>query len=101
LQRRSNLVTVFVLIDSRHAPQKADLEFLAQLGEWQVPFNVVFTKADKSTQREVAKNVRLFIERMKEEWEFIPRSFVTSVVKKLGRRDLLGYISELNDAFEE
>ncbi len=100
LQRRKNLVTVFVLIDSRHAPQQADLDFIAQLGEWQVPFNMIFTKADKSTQREVARNVRLFIDRMKEGWEFIPRSFVTSTVKRLGRRDILGYIAELNDAFE-
>ena len=99
LCRRENLVTVFVLIDSRHKPQQADLDFLAQLGEWEVPFNMVFTKADKSTQREVAQNVRRFIERMREEWEFIPRSFVTSTVKMLGRREILGYIGDLNAAF--
>jgi GTP-binding protein len=100
LQQRKNLVTVFVLIDSRHEPQKADLEFLNKLGKWQVPFNLVFTKADKSTQREVAKNVRFFIERMKQDWEFIPRSFVTSTVKFLGRKELLAYIHELNEQFE-
>src|SRR6185312_3764707 len=60
LQERPNLVTVFVLIDSRHKPQAIDLEFLKQLGAWGVPFNMVFTKADKSTQSEVAKNVRAF-----------------------------------------
>lgn len=100
LQKRSNLMTIFVLIDSRLTPQKLDLEFLAQLGEWGVAFNLVFTKADKSTQREVAKNVKTFIEKMKEEWEFIPRSFVTSTTKKLGRRELLDYIEELNGSFE-
>lgn len=62
---------------------------------------MVFTKADKVTQREAAKNVRSFIETMKQEWEFIPRSFVTSTVKFLGRKDLLGYIDELNQQYEE
>jgi GTP-binding protein len=96
LKERTNLVTVFVLIDSRHEPQQIDIEFLRKLGEWGVPFNVIFTKADKSTQRIAARNARLFIEAMKLEWEFIPRSFITSAVKFLGRRDILGYIEELN-----
>ena len=56
LQHRPNLMTVFVLIDSRHEPQNIDLEFLRKLGAWGVPFNVIFTKADKSTQREAAKH---------------------------------------------
>lgn len=101
LTQRRNLVTVFVLIDSRHKPQQIDLDFLAQLGEWQVPFNIAFTKADKSTQREAAKNVRSFIEAMREEWEFIPRSFLTSAVKGLGRKEMLAYIDELNTMFHE
>ena len=101
LQERRNLMTVFVLIDSRHKPQQLDLDFIAQLGEWQVPFNMVFTKADKSTQREAAKNVRTFIDAMREEWEFIPRSFLTSAVKGLGRREILAYIDELNIMFKE
>ena len=52
LRERTNLMTVFVLVDSRHNPQELDLQFLRKLGEWQVPFNVIFTKADKSTQKE-------------------------------------------------
>ncbi len=101
LQKRSNLMTIFVLIDSRLEPQKLDLEFMAKLGEWGVAFNIIFTKADKSTQRIVAKNVKTFIERMKEDWEFIPRSFVTSTTKFLGRRGILEYIGELNATFEK
>lgn len=101
LQTRENLMTVFVLIDSRHEPQAIDLEFLRKLGDWGIPFNIVFTKADKSTQREVAKNVRTFINAMKQEWEFIPRTFVTSTVKFLGRKDMLHYISELNEIYEK
>jgi len=99
LAERENLMTVFVLIDSRHEPQKADLEFLRNLGEWQVHFNIIFTKADKSTQREAAKNARIFIDAMKKEWEFIPRSFMTSAVKFLGRNEILNFVSELNEAF--
>lgn len=99
LQKRTNLVTVFVLIDSRHEPQNIDLAFLRKLGAWGIPFNVIFTKADKSTQREAAKHARQFIEAMRKEWEFIPRSFITSAVKFLGRKEILAYIEELNAAF--
>ncbi len=101
LQQRQNLVTVFVLIDARHNPQELDLEFLRKLGNWGIPFNMVFTKADKITQREAHKNVRRFIEEMKKEWEFIPRSFVTSTVKFLGRKEILSYIDELNEAYQK
>ncbi|MGC4057629.1 MAG: hypothetical protein QM743_05830 [Chitinophagaceae bacterium] len=61
---------------------------------------MVFTKADKNTQREAAKNVSHFIDAMREEWEFIPRSFITSSVKHLGRKDMLQYISELIEQYE-
>ncbi len=99
LQQRTNLVTVFVLIDSRHEPQNLDLEFLRKLGAWGIPFNMIFTKADKTTQREASKHARQFVEAMRREWEFIPRSFMTSAVKFLGRKDILGYLGELNEAF--
>ncbi len=101
IKERKSLVTVFVLIDSRHEPQKLDLEFLRKLGDWGVAFNMVFTKADKSTQREAAKHARQFIEAMKLEWEFIPRSFITSAVKFHGRKEILGYIDELNKQVAE
>jgi GTP-binding protein len=101
LQERQNLVTVFVLIDSRHEPQALDLQFLRKLGEWQVPFKIIFTKADKTTQREAAKHARQFIEAMRQEWEFIPRSFMTSSVKFLGRKEILSYIAELNETYRE
>jgi len=99
LKERTNLVTVFVLIDSRHEPQNIDLAFLRKLGEWGVPFNVIFTKADKSSQRDAAKNARYFIEAMKKEWEFIPRSFMTSAVKFLGRKEIIAFMDELNQEF--
>jgi len=99
LKERINLVTVFLLIDSRLEPQTKDLEFLRKLGEWQVPFNIAFTKADKITQKEAAKHARMFIDAMKLEWEFIPRSFMTSAEKFHGRKDIVGFIGELNEEF--
>jgi len=100
LRTRDNLMTVFVLVDSRHEPQSLDLQFLRKLGEWQVPFNVIFTKADKSSQKDAYKNARSFIEAMKLEWEFIPRTFMTSAVKFTGRKEILNYIGELNQEFK-
>ena len=96
LRKRENLANVFVLIDSRHSPQKIDLEFINQLGEWQIPFSLVFTKADKETQKEVSKNVKAFLDALRKTWQFLPQHFVTSAVKKLGRKQILESIEEMN-----
>ena len=99
IRKRENLVNLFVLIDSRLDPQEIDLEFINRLGEWQVPFALVFTKSDKSTQREVAANVRRFLEKMKESWEDVPPHFVTSAEKFHGIKQILAFIDELNHDF--
>ncbi len=96
LRKRENLSQVFVLIDSRHLPQKIDIEFLSRLRKWDVPFTMVFTKADKETQAIVSKNVRSFLEEMKKTWQFLPQHFVTSAVKKLGKEKILTLIEEMN-----
>ncbi|MGG9970373.1 ribosome biogenesis GTP-binding protein YihA/YsxC [Ferruginibacter sp. SUN002] len=96
LRKRENLTMVFVLIDARHTPQKIDLEFLNQLDKWQVPFSLVFTKADKETQAIVAKNVKLFLNTMRKTWQFLPRHFVTSAAKKMGKDKILALIGEMN-----
>jgi len=101
LRKRENLVNVFVLIDSRHSPQKIDLEFINQLGKWQIPFCLVFTKADKETQRIVAANVKDFLAKMRETWQFLPQHFVTSATKKMGRDKILGLIDSMNQEFRE
>ena len=101
IRQRENLVNLFVLIDSRHEPQKLDLDFVNQLGEWQVPFALIFTKADKSTQRETAAHVKQFLEAMKENWQFLPPYFVTSAVKHTGSKPILNYIQQLNASFTE
>ncbi|MDX1936904.1 MAG: ribosome biogenesis GTP-binding protein YihA/YsxC [Flavihumibacter sp.] len=96
LRKRENLSYVFVLIDSRHEPQKIDLDFINQLGSWQIPFALIFTKADKENQRTVAANVKAFHSKMRETWQFLPPHFVTSAIKKQGRDKILGFIEDMN-----
>jgi GTP-binding protein len=90
-------VQVFVLIDGRHVPQKIDIAFINQLGEWQVPFSVIFTKSDKEKPAVVDRNVKAFADKMRETWQFLPRFFVTSSEKGIGRDELLQCIAELNE----
>jgi GTP-binding protein len=92
LRKRENLVNVFVLIDARHEPQKIDLEFVNQLGKWQVPFTLVFTKIDKEKPGAVQRHVKNFIDKMREEWEFLPQVFATSAEKKIGRDEIMQFI---------
>lgn len=99
IRKRENLGTLFVLIDSRLEPQKLDLDFVNQLGAWEVPFALVFTKADKISQREVALHVKLFLAKMRETWEYLPPNFVTSAEKRLGAKQLLAFIHTLNEAY--
>jgi GTP-binding protein len=101
LRKRESLVNVFILIDSRHTPQKLDLEFVDQLGKWKIPFCLVFTKADKENQRTVSMNVKAFLAKMRETWQFLPQHFVTSAVKKMGRDKILQLIEEMNAEFKE
>ena len=93
LRKRENLVNVFVLIDGRHAPQKIDIDFINKLGKWEVPFSIVFTKSDKETQKTVSQNVKLFLDKLRESWQFLPRHFVTSATKKTGKDKLLDFIA--------
>jgi GTP-binding protein len=96
IQLRETLGLLFLLIDARHGPQKTDLDFINKLGEWQVPFCLVFTKADKETQKTVSQNVKDFLQAMKKTWTELPPHFVTSAEKKLGREKLLAFIESLN-----
>jgi GTP-binding protein len=98
LRKRENLTMVFVLIDSRHSPQKIDLEFLLQLREWDVPFSIIFTKTDKETQSIVSKNIKSFFAAMKKSWQFLPQHFITSATKKLGKDKILAFIEETNNS---
>lgn len=101
LRYRENLVNVFVLLDSRHSPQKIDIEFVNQLGQWQVPFCLVFTKADKEKETVVNRNVKAFLDTLRETWQFLPQHFVTSAIKKTGRDEMLKFIETCNSEFAE
>ena len=80
-------------------PQKLDLDFVDELGKWEVPFCLVFTKADKESQLTVSRNVKTFLNKMRENWQFLPQHFVTSSIKKTGRENILKLIDEMNAEF--
>jgi GTP-binding protein len=96
IRERENLGILFLLIDARHHPQQVDLDFVDKLGEWGVPFCLVFTKADKETQKVVSLNVNAFLKEMSARWEELPPHFVTSSEKGMGRDRLLAYIEGMN-----
>jgi len=96
LRKRENLNRVFVLIDSRHAPQKIDLEFVEQLFKWEIPFTIIFTKSDKEKPGVVARNVKSFFEKLNEILPFLPQGFVTSAEKRTGVDEVLACIDQYN-----
>ena len=95
--KRENLICLFVLIDSRLAPQKIDLEFMEWLGENGVPFVMIFTKVDKLSTSQRLKCMKDYHEELLKKWESTPLSFMTSAEKHLGREEVLGYLDELNN----
>ncbi|WP_298653754.1 ribosome biogenesis GTP-binding protein YihA/YsxC [uncultured Proteiniphilum sp.] len=92
---REAMTNLFVLVDSRHEPQKIDLEFMEWLGENGVPFAIVFTKADKLGSGRLQLNIDAYKEKLLETWEELPPVFVTSSEKGQGREELLGYIGNI------
>ena len=96
LRKRENLNRVFVLIDSRHAPQKIDLDFVEQLFKWEIPFTLIFTKSDKEKPGVVARNVKSFFDALNEILPFLPQGFVTSAEKRTGVDEVLACIDQYN-----
>jgi len=99
LRKRENLQCVFVLVDSRVPPQISDLSFINLLGEIGVPFAIVFTKLDKLKPAQAQANIVAFEEEMLKDWAAMPQVFQTSSEKKIGREDLLDYISQISKSF--
>ncbi len=95
-EKRKQLVLAFVLIDCRHEAQKIDLEFMEWLGINQIPFSIVFTKADKLKPKALEKNIKAYQTKMLEQWEEMPSYFITSSSNGTGREELLNYIEEVN-----
>lgn len=93
---REQMTCLFVLIDSRHEPQKIDLEFIEWLGENGVPFGIVFTKADKLNVTKLQANIAFYLKELQKQWEELPPYFITSSENKRGREEVLNYIEKIN-----
>lgn len=93
---RGQLTNLFVLVDCRLEPQKIDLEFMNWLGENEVPFSIVFTKADKVGKGRLSENIDGYKRSLLQTWEELPPIFITSAETGLGRDELINYIEEIN-----
>ncbi|CAI8246880.1 MAG TPA: YihA family ribosome biogenesis GTP-binding protein [Flavobacteriaceae bacterium] len=94
-RKRTQLLLTFVLLDIRHPAQPIDLEFIAWLGRHEIPFYLVFTKADKLSSNAIDSNVVAYQKVLKKDWEEIPLCFVTSATKKLGLKSITESIGDL------
>jgi len=94
--QRENLYCLFVLVDSRHEPQKPDLEFMEWLGISEVPFTIIFTKIDKLKPEELKTNLKKYEEKMFETWETMPGYYISSAETGDGTNEILGFIEHLN-----
>jgi GTP-binding protein len=93
--RRPQMMNLFLLIDSRHEPQRIDLEFIEWLGENGIPFGIVFTKADKMSRGKLAANIKLYLNTLSKQWEELPPYFITSSETRQGREEVLGCIEAI------
>ncbi len=94
--RREQMTCLFVLVDSRHEPQRIDLEFISWLGGHAIPFALIFTKADKLKGGRLDANIQAYLTRLEEQWAELPPYFVTSAETRQGRDELLQYIEQIN-----
>ena len=96
-KERKQLVSAFVLVDIRHEPQSVDLAFMQWLGEYEIPFSIIFTKADKLRPKAIEKHIQSYKNKLLEFWEEMPNYFTTSSTNYLGKEALLNYISGVNN----
>jgi GTP-binding protein len=96
-QNRENLLTLFVLIDSRLPLQRIDLEFMQWCSSKEIPFSIIYTKADKNSKTELARNIKNIETELLKHWEEMPNSFITSAEKKTGKEDILDFIHHYNE----
>ena len=97
-ETRQQLVCAFVLIDIRHEAQNIDIEFMSYMGESEIPFCIIFTKADKISKTKIDSHIAAYKKQMyANNWEEMPQYFVTSSLDALGKEELLSYIGEIND----
>ncbi len=96
IMTRGQMTALFVLIDSRHEPQKIDLDFMEWLGENGIPFCIVFTKLDKQSRTKWKENKEKYLGKLAEQWEEFPPIFETSSEDRIGRDEILGWIENVN-----
>ena len=96
-KERKQLVSAFVLVDILHEPQSVDLAFMQWLGEYEIPFSIIFTKADKLRPKAIEKHIQSYKNKLLEFWEEMPNYFTTSSTNYLGKEALLNYISGVNN----
>lgn len=96
IMQRPQMTNLFVLVDSRHEPQRIDMDFITWLGEHGIPFSIVFTKADKLTNSKLNSNVQAYLKQLQEFWEELPPYFITSSETRKGRKEILQYIESIN-----
>ena len=101
LEKRENLICTFVLIDSRHEPQKIDMLFMEWLGQNQIPFVIVFTKMDKLSSSQLNKNITKYKTEMLKTWEDIPQTFRSSAESGLGKSEILKFIEQTNTSVKD
>jgi GTP-binding protein len=99
LLKRENLLSTFILIDSRIEPQKSDMEFMEWMGSSETPFVIVFTKTDKLKRNELIRNIEDYKKELKENWEELPYIILSSATTKLGKEEILNFIEETNKLF--
>ncbi len=99
LLKRENLICTFLLIDSRLEPQKNDLENMEWFGEQGLPFVIAFTKSDKLGSTKLQSNIAAYKKKLAEQWEPIPRIFITSAETRTGREEILDFIDHFNEAY--
>ena len=100
-EKREQMICAFVLIDSRHKPQPIDLEFMQWLGEHQVPFCIIFTKADKMKPKALERNINDYQAEMLQTWTEMPQYFISSSSNGMGRDEILDYIDSINEQFAQ
>jgi len=98
LEKRENLICTFVLVDSRHEPQKIDMMFMEWLGRKGIPFVIVFTKMDKLSSSQLNKNISKYTTEMLKTWEEVPQTFRSSAESGLGQLEILNFIDKMNEA---
>jgi len=101
LYQRPNLMNTFILVDSRHEPQKLDKELFDWFGSNQLPFTIVFTKSDKLTKKRLGDSLQVYKNYLKTQWETLPPMIVSSAIDKLGVEEILESIEQTNQLYQQ